>query len=121
MGSAAPLLGAAVGAFLAAHDHAGAPVERATAAACASDLPAAAARCATDRAVADVGPIAAQALLGGAVGLAVAVVLVLLVGRVARTLRRGGGAPPQRSVPSWVVLPRTAPAPHLRGPRDHPG
>lgn len=104
-GSVAPLAGAATGALVAVHDRAGAAVGRATADACASDLPATAARCATDHAVADVGPFLAPALVGGFVGLVVATVVLMILGGVARARRRRAAGPAVASVPSCVVLP----------------
>ena len=107
VGSAAPLLGAATGAFVAVQGHVGAPVGRATAAACASDLPATAARCTTDHAVADVGPFVVPALLGGVVGLVAAIVALVMLGWVGRVRPGRADHPVGVTVPSWVVLPRS--------------
>lgn len=124
--SLAPAVGAVAGAMLASRHATAATVDRTTVAACASNMPASSARCATDRAVADVGPYVAPTLAGGAIGLVVAVVLVAVVAWVLRRRRAPHRRAAPTSAPSWIVLDGpwttheawTAPARRDREPRS---
>ncbi|WP_026911846.1 hypothetical protein [Patulibacter minatonensis] len=96
--------GAVAGAIAGTRHVTGRPLDALTSAACVAHLPGTAARCDTDRFLAEKGPFIGPAVVGGLAGLVLAIVLVVLVSGALRALtstRRTTAVP--AAAPAWVL------------------
>lgn len=82
------LAGLVLGAFAATRHVTGRPIDAFTSAACVAHLPGTAARCQSDRFLAQTGPFIGPAIVGAVAGLVLAIVVMAIVSAVLRFVAR---------------------------------